>query len=75
MFCNWLTEMRDGNTNKAVYTGIGETWKEANVYEITMMPFNPITKFFNAANLKALCINKEAFSDESSIQMILLRAV
>lgn len=23
MFCNWLTEMRDGNTSNVVYTGIG----------------------------------------------------
>ena len=26
MFCNWLTEMRDGNTNNAVYTGITASW-------------------------------------------------
>lgn len=26
MFCNWLTEMRDGNTDNVVYTGINDTW-------------------------------------------------
>ncbi|MBN1499166.1 MAG: SUMF1/EgtB/PvdO family nonheme iron enzyme [Spirochaetes bacterium] len=26
MFCNWLTEMRDGNTLQVVYTGIDEKW-------------------------------------------------
>ncbi len=26
MFCNWLTEMRDGNTDNVVYTNIGTTW-------------------------------------------------
>jgi len=26
MFCNWLTEMRDGNTTNVVYTGIDTTW-------------------------------------------------
>jgi formylglycine-generating enzyme required for sulfatase activity len=26
MFCNWLTEMRDGNTLNVVYTGICTTW-------------------------------------------------
>lgn len=26
MFCNWLTEMRDGNTDNVVYTGIDTTW-------------------------------------------------
>ena len=26
MFCNWLTEMRDGHTNNVVYTGIFKNW-------------------------------------------------
>ena len=26
MFCNWLTEMRDGNTDSLVYTNIDTTW-------------------------------------------------
>jgi formylglycine-generating enzyme required for sulfatase activity len=26
MFCNWLTEMRDGNTTNVVYTGIDTDW-------------------------------------------------
>lgn len=26
MFCNWLTEMRDGNTTNVAYTGIDSTW-------------------------------------------------
>jgi formylglycine-generating enzyme required for sulfatase activity len=28
MFCNWLTEMRDGNTANVVYTGIDTTWED-----------------------------------------------
>jgi formylglycine-generating enzyme required for sulfatase activity len=27
MFCNWLTEMRDGNTANVVYTNIDTTWE------------------------------------------------
>ncbi len=26
MICNWLTEMRDGNTDNLVYTGIDDNW-------------------------------------------------
>ena len=26
MFCNWLTEMRDGNSDNVVYTGITSSW-------------------------------------------------
>ena len=33
MFCNWLTEMRDGNTVNVVYTGIDTTWLEAETVE------------------------------------------
>jgi formylglycine-generating enzyme required for sulfatase activity len=33
MFCNWLTEMRDGNTDKVVYTGIDTTWEAAETVE------------------------------------------
>jgi len=28
MFCNWLTEMRDGNTDNVVYTNIDTTWED-----------------------------------------------
>ncbi len=31
MICNWLTEMRDGNTDNVVYTGIDETWQQAEM--------------------------------------------
>jgi formylglycine-generating enzyme required for sulfatase activity len=34
MFCNWLTEMRDGNTDNVVYTDIptNGTWNSGNTY-------------------------------------------
>lgn len=34
MFCNWLTEMRDGNTGNLVYTAIpvDGTWNDDNAY-------------------------------------------
>ncbi len=28
MFCNWLTEMRDGSTDNVVYTGIDTSWDD-----------------------------------------------
>ena len=33
IFCNWLTEMRDGNAANVVYTGIDETWAAAETIE------------------------------------------
>jgi formylglycine-generating enzyme required for sulfatase activity len=33
MFCNWLTEMRDGNTTNVVYTGIDTTWDHTETVE------------------------------------------
>ncbi len=27
MFCNWLTEMRDGNTDNVVYSGMDDDWE------------------------------------------------
>ncbi len=33
MICNWLTEMRDGNTNNVVYTGIDTDWDHAETLE------------------------------------------
>ncbi|MBN2435163.1 MAG: formylglycine-generating enzyme family protein [Spirochaetes bacterium] len=33
MFCNWLTEMRDGNTGNVVYTGIDTTWTHDETVE------------------------------------------
>jgi formylglycine-generating enzyme required for sulfatase activity len=33
MFCNWLTEMRDGNTDNVVYTGIDTTWEHTETVE------------------------------------------
>lgn len=33
MFCNWLTEMRDGNTSNLVYTGIDATWEHDETVE------------------------------------------
>lgn len=33
MFCNWLTEMRDGNTNNLVYTTIDNTWLDDETTE------------------------------------------
>ena len=33
MFCNWLTEMRDGNTTNLVYTGIDTTWDHTETVE------------------------------------------
>ena len=35
MFCNWLTEMRDGNTNNVVYTGITTSWEHDDTIEDT----------------------------------------
>jgi len=35
MFCNWLTEMRDGNTTNVVYTGISESWNHTDTVENT----------------------------------------
>ena len=29
MFCNWLTEMKDGNADNVVYSGIDTTWEHA----------------------------------------------
>ncbi len=28
MFCNWLTEMQDGNVNNVVYGGMDEDWDD-----------------------------------------------
>ncbi len=33
MFCNWLTEMRDGNTDNVVYTGIDTDWDHTETVE------------------------------------------
>jgi formylglycine-generating enzyme required for sulfatase activity len=33
MFCNWLTEMRDGNADQVVYTGFGTTWDHVDTVE------------------------------------------
>jgi formylglycine-generating enzyme required for sulfatase activity len=33
MFCNWLTEMRDGNTDNVVYTNIDTTWADDETTE------------------------------------------
>jgi len=33
MFCNWLTEMRDGNTANVVYTDIDTTWDHTETVE------------------------------------------
>ena len=33
MFCNWLTEMRDNNTNNVVYTGMAELWIHTDTVE------------------------------------------
>jgi formylglycine-generating enzyme required for sulfatase activity len=33
IFCNWLTEMRDGNTTNVVYTGIDTTWDHTETVE------------------------------------------
>jgi len=33
MFCNWLTEMRDGNTDNVVYTNIGTSWIDDDTTE------------------------------------------
>jgi formylglycine-generating enzyme required for sulfatase activity len=33
MFCNWLTEMRDGNTANVVYTNIDTTWDHTETVE------------------------------------------
>ncbi len=35
MFCNWLTEMRDGNTGNAAYSGISSSWDHADTVEDT----------------------------------------
>jgi len=35
MFCNWLTEMRDGNTAHVVYTDIDDTWDDDETTENT----------------------------------------
>ncbi len=35
MVCNWLTEMRDGNSNNLVYTGIDTTWIGSETLEDT----------------------------------------
>ncbi len=35
MFCNWLTEMRDGNTNNVVYTDFDTTWEDDETVENT----------------------------------------
>ena len=33
MICNWLTEMRDGDTDNAVYTGITSDWEDDDTVE------------------------------------------
>ncbi len=33
VFCNWLTEMRDGNTDNVVYTGIDTPWVDDDTIE------------------------------------------
>ncbi len=33
MFCNWLTEMRNGNTDNVVYSGIDTTWNHTETVE------------------------------------------
>ena len=33
MFCNWLTEMRDGNTDNLIYTDIDTTWDTSETTE------------------------------------------
>ena len=33
MFCNWMTEMRDGNTDNVVYTGLDTTWDDDETTE------------------------------------------
>lgn len=33
MFCNWLTEMRDGNTSNVVYTNIDTDWIDDEIIE------------------------------------------
>jgi formylglycine-generating enzyme required for sulfatase activity len=33
MFCNWLTEMKDGNTDNLVYSGIDTDWTEDETAE------------------------------------------
>jgi formylglycine-generating enzyme required for sulfatase activity len=33
MFCNWLTEMRDGNTDNVVYTNIDTIWQDDETVE------------------------------------------
>lgn len=33
MFCNWLTEMRDGNTGNVAYTGIDASWDHSDTIE------------------------------------------
>ena len=33
IFCNWMTEMRDGNTDNVVYSGIDDTWDHAETVE------------------------------------------
>ena len=33
MFCNWLTEMQDGNTDNIVYTDIDTTWEDTETVE------------------------------------------
>jgi sulfatase modifying factor 1 len=33
MFCNWLTEMTDGNTDNLVYSGIDTTWDHTETVE------------------------------------------
>jgi len=35
MFCNWLTEMRDGNTDNIVYSGIDAAWMHEDTVEDT----------------------------------------
>ncbi len=32
MFCNWLTEISDGNTVNIVYTGVTDTWIDDNTF-------------------------------------------
>lgn len=35
IFCNWLTEMRDGNDNNVVYAGISSSWNDDDTIENT----------------------------------------
>ncbi len=36
MFCNWLTEMMDGNTNNLVYSGMDDSWDDEETAEAVL---------------------------------------